>query len=259
MRVTILGSGTSMGVPVIGCTCRICTSSDPRNYRLRASVLVEHGGATLVIDTGPEFRVQMLRAGVRRLDAVLYTHAHADHMHGLDDLRAFNFLQEGAVPIYGSHETLGRLRECFPYVFQSGHASAVPQIEPIVVDEPFQVIGLDVFPLELDHGPKSHTTAYRFTEPGCPPRSVAYVTDISRIPEQALKAIEGLDLLIIDALRHEPHPTHFTVSDALSVIEATCPREAVLTHLSHALDHASLGRELPEGVRVAYDGLVIEV
>jgi phosphoribosyl 1,2-cyclic phosphate phosphodiesterase len=259
MRVTILGSGTSMGVPVIGCTCYVCTSPDPRNNRLRASALIEHEGRTLVIDTGPEFRIQMLRAGVRRLDAVLYTHAHADHIYGLDDLRAFNFFQDGAVPIYGVRDTLRRLGEAFPYIFEAGHASAVPQIDLLPVDGPFQVIGLDVLPLDLEHGPNARATAYRLTEPGSPPRHVAYVTDASWIPEEARKGIEGVDLLVIGALRYEPHPTHFTVSDALATIEAARPREALLTHLSHALDHASLERELPDGVRVAYDGMVIDL
>jgi phosphoribosyl 1,2-cyclic phosphate phosphodiesterase len=259
MRVTILGSGTSMGVPTIGCRCHVCTSPDPRNNRLRASALVENEGRTLVIDTGPEFRIQMLRAGVRRLDAVLYTHGHADHIYGLDDLRAFNFLQDRPVPVFGVRETLRRLGEAFPYIFEDGHASAVPQIEPRTVDGPFQVIGLDVLPLDVEHGPNGRTTAYRLTKPGPPPRHVAYVTDVSRIPVEARKAIEGVDLLVIGALRYEPHPTHFTVSDALATIEAVQPREALLTHLSHALDHASLERELPDGVRVAYDGMVIDL
>ena len=257
MRVTILGSGTSMGVPVIGCACPVCASTDPRNHRLRASVLVEHGGGTLVIDTGPEFRIQMLRADVRRLDAVLYTHAHADHMHGLDDLRAFNFLQDGAMPIYAVKRTLRRLRASFPYVFESGHASTVPQVELIEVDGPFQVIGLEATPLEVEHGPRSRSTAFLFEERRhAGTRRFAYVVDVSRIPEEAMKAIAGVDLLVIDALRHEPHPTHFTVAEALAAIEAVRPKRALLTHISHGLDHALLESALPPGVQPGYDGLV---
>jgi phosphoribosyl 1,2-cyclic phosphate phosphodiesterase len=260
MNVTILGSGTSMGVPVIGCGCNVCASPDPRNSRLRASVLVEHRGGVLVIDTGPEFRIQMLRAGVHRLDAVLYTHAHADHLHGLDDLRAFNFLQDGAVPVYGVRRTLRRVREAFPYIFESGHASAVPQLALIEIDGPFQVIGLDVLPLEVEHGPRAKSTAFRLsTRDGEPSRRLAYVTDVSRIPPAAMEALADLDLLVLSALRHEPHPTHFTVPEALVAIAELRPRRAVLTHLSHALDHAALEKELPEGVEVAYDGLSLEV
>ncbi len=257
MRITILGSGTSMGVPVIGCSCQVCSSTDPRNHRLRASVLVEHGGGTLVIDTGPEFRIQMLRANVRRLDAVLYTHAHADHMHGLDDLRAFNFLQDGAMPIYAVKDTMKRLRASFPYVFESGHASTVPQLELIEVDRPFEVIGLQATPLEVEHGPRARTTAFLFEErrKGST-RRFAYVVDVSRIPEEVMKAIAQVDLLVIDALRHEPHPTHFTVSDALAAIAAARPKRALLTHISHGIDHATLESELPAGVQPAYDGLV---
>ena len=256
MRVTILGSGTSMGVPVIGCACPVCTSADPRNHRLRCSALVEHGGGALVIDTGPEFRIQMLRAGVRRLDAVLYTHAHADHMHGLDDLRAFNFLQDGAIPVYALRSTIRRLRASFPYIFETGHASTVPLIELIEVDGKFPVIGLEVTPLEVEHGPHGRTTAFLFEErrKGTLKR-FAYLVDVSRIPEEVMKAIAEVDLLVIDALRHEPHPTHFSVADALAAIEAARPKRALLTHISHGLDHATLEGELPPGVQAAYDGL----
>src|SRR5436190_4311652 len=255
LRVTMLGSGTSSGVPVIGCTCAVCTSTDPRDRRWRPGLKLESGGRTVLIDTPTDLREQALRFGLPRVDAVLFTHPHADHVFGLDNLRIFNFRQRQAIPCYGSPATLAALRRTFAYVFEGGQeGGGKPQLDLIPIDVgggPFTAGGMQFTPLPVAHG-EMEVLAFRSG-------SFAYVTDCSAIPPPSLRALEGLDVLILDALRHRPHPTHFTVAEALEVIAALRPRRAILTHIAHDLGHAAVSATLPAGTEIGYDGLTFDV
>ena len=253
LKIVVLGSGTSVGVPTIGCHCAVCTSKDPRDQRLRPSILVRYGGRNVLIDTTPDFRQQALRARMERLDAVVFTHAHADHIMGLDDVRPFNFRQKAAIPIYGSRDTMDTLSRVFRYIFDcEDPESAIPQLEPRVLDgRPFDLFGLDFLPVPLLHG-RSLVYGFRFG-------AAAYLTDHSAIPEESAEKLQGLDVLFLDALRHVPHPTHTTVERALRHVEELAPRRAFFTHICHDLGHAETERHLPEHVRLAYDGLEITV
>lgn len=251
ISITVLGSGTSVGVPTIGCHCAVCSSADPRDSRLRPSVLVRHNGAAVIIDTTPDFRQQVLRAGLDRLDAVLYTHAHADHIMGLDDLRPFNYRQ-GRIPIYGTGDTIAAIRRTFPYIFQQGESeSSIPKIEAHTIDgeAPFEAAGLEFTPVRLKHG-SGDVYGFRFGK-------AAYLTDHSEIPEESLGKLAGLDVLFLDALRYKPHPTHSTVARSLGYVEKLAPRRAWFTHICHDLGHARAESMLPGHVRLAYDGLEI--
>lgn len=253
LSILVLGSGTSVGVPTIGCQCRVCRSADPRDRRLRPSVLIRYNGRAVVVDTTPDFRQQALRAGLNRLDAVLFTHAHADHILGLDDIRPFNHLMGGPIPIYGSRETLGTIRRVFDYVFSDYHSeSSVPRLEVHELDgRPFELFGLQVTPVPLKHG-RGNVYGFRFG-------AAAYLTDHSEIPEESLPLLQNLDVLFLDALRHRPHPTHTTVARALQYVEQLRPRRAFFTHICHDLPHEETERDLPPHVRLAYDGLEITV
>lgn len=252
LKVTFLGTGTSHGIPVIACDCPVCTSTDPRNHRTRCSILLEYGEAHVLVDTPPELRLQAVRAGLRRLDAVLFTHSHADHVFGLDDVRRFNDLQGGALPCYADAETLADLRRIFQYVFVPTQVGGgKPRLELCPLNGPFNLFGLEVRPLRVMHG-QLPITAYRFGK-------LAYVTDTSHIPPQSEAELHGLDVLVIDALRYRPHPTHFNLEQALAVVERLRPRHAFFTHLCHDVEHAQASAELPDGVELAYDGLVIKV
>ena len=253
LHLTVLGSGTSVGVPTIGCRCRVCTSEDPRDRRLRPSLLLRYNGRNVVIDTTTDFRQQALRAGLERLDAVLFTHAHADHILGLDDIRPFNHWQRERIPIYGSPETLAVIHRVFEYVFdQRPSESSVPRLESRSLDGgPFELFGLEFLPVPLRHG-RAQIYGYRFGR-------AAYLTDHSSIPEDSLEKLRGLDVLFLDALRHRPHPTHTTVERALRYVEQLAPRRAFFTHICHELPHEETERALPSHVRLAYDGLQIEV
>jgi phosphoribosyl 1,2-cyclic phosphate phosphodiesterase len=253
MRIVVLGSGTSVGVPTIGCGCAVCMSTDQRDKRLRSSILVKHEGKNVLIDTTPDFRQQVLRAGIERLDAVLYTHAHADHILGLDDIRPFNFRQRGAIPIYGAPETLAIIQRVFPYIFDGEEkVSSVPNLELRPLDgQPFDAAGFEFTPVPLLHG---RTTIYGFRF-----GRAAYLTDHSEIPESSLDLLSGLDVLFLDALRYKPHPTHCTVDRALAYVEQLQPRRAYFTHICHDISHAQLEQRLPEHVKLAYDGLEIAV
>ncbi|MCB1008242.1 MAG: MBL fold metallo-hydrolase [Acidobacteria bacterium] len=248
----MLGSGTSTGVPVVGCGCAVCTSDDPRNRRLRPGVRIDLEGGTIVVDTSPDFREQALRHRIGRVDAVLYTHPHADHVFGLDDLRVFNFLQRSSIPCYGSETTIARLRQIFSYVFEEGQeGGGKPRIDLEVVAEPFEVLGERVVPVPVWHGTMP-VFGYRIGP-------FALVTDVNRIPEESFARLEGLDLLILSALRHRPHPTHFTVAEAIEIAARIGAKRTVLTHIAHEVDHGALLRELPAGVEPGHDGLVVEV
>jgi len=251
MRVTFLGTGTSTGVPVIGCRCRVCTSQDPRNRRLRPSLLLEWDGRKILIDSSTDLRQQALYHGIDRLDAVLYTHCHADHIMGLDDLRAYNFHQRAHLPVYGSPGTLEDIRRTFWYVFsdtQEGGGKPLLDLRPVV--QPFDLFGVRVEPIPLWHG-NLEILGYRAGV-------FAYCTDCNRIPEASLTALAGLDVLVIDALRATPHPTHFSLPQALAVLADLRPQRSYLIHMGHEVEHAETESTLPPSVRLAYDGLVIE-
>jgi phosphoribosyl 1,2-cyclic phosphate phosphodiesterase len=253
LTITVLGSGTSVGVPTIGCQCAVCTSSDPRDNRLRPSVLVSFGGRNVLIDTTPDFRTQALRERIDRVDAILFTHAHADHIMGLDDVRPFNFRQRSTIPVYGSGETIGAVRRVFEYIFAGRRTeSSIPSLEPHVLDgESFDLFGLEFTPIPLRHG-RTAVYGYRFG-------AAAYLTDHSAIPPESQEKLRDLDVLFLDALRNRPHPTHTTVARALEHVAEIVPRRAFLTHICHDLPHAETERRLPENVRLAYDGLKVAV
>jgi len=269
LTVTFLGTGTSVGVPVLTCDCPVCSSADPRNKRLRAGLLLEWVAETsdemangekgqaaagrrvkVLVDTSPDFRQQALRVGLDRVDAVIYTHQHADHIFGLDDVRLYNYRQRAAIPLYGNSETMAAIEHTFKYAFVPG-AKGVPRLSLHCVRDSFDLFGRTIIPISVWHdGMSIH--AYRIG-------SFAYITDCSAIPPEAAEQLEGLELLAIDSLRREPHPAHFTLDQALEQIDRLRPKRALLTHLSHDFDQASLEAELSDGIDVAYDGLVIEV
>lgn len=252
MKLTFLGTGTSHGVPMIACDCPVCTSPDPRNHRTRCSLLVEREGASILVDTSPELRLQAIRAGLKRLDAVLFTHSHADHVFGLDDVRRFNDLQQSTLPCYADEGTLHDLRRIFRYVFvPTQKGGGKPRLELRPLDGRMELFGVPVLPLRVMHG-ELPITAYRFGR-------AAYVTDVSLIPDEAAAELQDLDVLILDALRYRPHSTHFNIEQALAQVERLRPRRTLFTHLCHDVEHERTGRELPAGVELAYDGLVVEV
>jgi phosphoribosyl 1,2-cyclic phosphate phosphodiesterase len=253
IQIRVLGSGTSSGVPTVGCTCDVCHSSDPRDTRLRPSILLRYGGYNVVVDTTPDFRAQVLSAGVARVDAILYTHAHADHILGLDDVRPFNYRQRGPIPIYGNAETLETIQRVFRYAFDPEPTeSSVPKLDLHVIDgAPLELFGLEFTPIRLAHG-RGTTIGYRFGQ-------AAYLTDHSDIPESSKPSLQNLDVLFLDALRHRPHPTHTTVARALEWVEELKPRRAFFTHMCHDLSHAATEAGFPDHVRLAYDGLELEV
>lgn len=252
MRVVFLGTGTSHGVPMIGCDCPVCTSSDPRNTRTRSSVLVESRGARILIDTPPELRVQALREGIRAVDAVLFTHAHADHIFGLDDIRRFNEVSGRPMPCYGPEDALLTVRRAFDYVFVPTQiGGGKPSLSLIPVVGPFEVAGVEVTPVPVRHG-ELRIFGYRIGR-------FAYVTDCSGIPPDSLDLLRDLDTLVLGVLRPEPHETHFSVSEGLAVVEEVRPERALFTHISHRLDHEQTNRALPPSARLAYDGLEITV
>jgi phosphoribosyl 1,2-cyclic phosphate phosphodiesterase len=252
-RVTFLGTGTSHGVPMIGCRCATCTSQDPRDQRLRPSIYVElaNGGA-FVVDTAPDFRTQALRFGVLRVDAVLFTHPHADHLLGLDEIRRFNALQRCVIPCYGDPGTIAEVRRVFAYAFEPRQVGGgVPQLELRPVTGPFDAAGTAVTPVPMMHG-QLPINGYRVG-------TFAYLTDCSAIPDGSWRLLDGVHTLVIGALRHAPHPTHFTVAQALDVVARVRPVRALLTHIAHDLGHAETSEHLPAGVELAYDGLIVGI
>lgn len=252
MNILFLGTGTSTGVPQIGCSCAVCTSPDPRNKRLRSSVYVEAGGSRILLDSSPDLRQQALREHITDVDAVLYTHAHVDHVGGFDDLRAFCWRRTGGLPMYASPETMRALRSMYGWAFepktvQTGYVRP----EPHEVAEPFCVGTVLATPLPVNHG-SVETYAYMLESEG---RRLVYMPDVKSIPEASLERMKGVDLLIIDGLRYHLHPTHMCLDETLAAIGNIQPRQALLTHLSHDMDYRILSGKLPEQVRPAYDGL----
>lgn len=254
--MVFLGSGTSTGVPVLGCDCRVCGSDDPRNHRTRPSVLFQLRQGNLLIDTTPEMRLQLLREGVKVVHALAYTHAHVDHLFGFDDARLFPRYIGGSLPVFCDEHTEAAIRRVFNYAFGE-RAEAIPpghlpkvRFQRIAPGVPFEALGESVLPIRLEHG--------RFEVLGFRIGGLAYCTDVNRIPEASWPLLKGLDVLVLDALRHEPHPTHFSLSEALEVVERLRPGRTFLTHLSHGFDHGPTETTLPPRVGLAYDGLALE-
>ncbi len=256
IKITVLGSGTSMGVPSLGCHCRVCSSKDPRDNRLRPSLLLSRHGQNVVIDTTPDFRQQALRAGVDRLDAIVLTHGHADHILGFDDIRPYNIRQKSSLPVYGNEETFDTLRRAFSYVFDDKPTlSTIPSVRLKPINGPFELLGVPFIPVPLNHGPME-VLGFRFG-------NAAYLTDFSSVSESSLALLEDLDELIIDALRDMPHPMHQTVEQALALVQKIKPKRAWFTHIAHDLSHAETNERLRKlghlNVHLAYDGLQLEV
>jgi len=254
MRVTVLGCGTSAGVPQIGCDCPVCRSPDPRNKRRRCSILVEARGQRILVDTGPDLRQQCLDAGVGAVDALLYTHAHADHVHGIDDLRSINNVIMAPIPAYADALVFERIRDRFPYVFEGGqgrHGFWRPEITPHPIAGPFRIGPVEVVPFRQKHG-RGESWGFRFGP-------FAYSTDTDGLDEVAFAALRGVEVWIVDALRDAPHPSHAHLGLTLGWIVRVAPRRAYLTHMNHEVDYADWAVRLPEGVLPAHDGLVVEL
>lgn len=248
----MLGSGTSTGVPVIGCDCAVCRSTDPRNRRTRPGLRVDLAGGTVVVDTSPDFREQALAHGLERVDAVLYTHPHADHVFGLDDLRIYNFRQRASIPCYGSPSTIARLRQIFAYVFEDGQeGGGKPRLDLVEVEAPFELLGERVVPVPVMHG-EMPVYGWRIGP-------FAVVTDVNFIPDASWRALEGVEVLVLSALRYRPHPTHWSLEESIAAARRIGARRTLLTHIAHDVDHADLRVALPPGVEIGHDGLVVDL
>ncbi len=255
--LTFLGTGTSTGVPVIGCDCDTCLSEDPRNNRTRSSILLRTPEVTLLIDSGPDLRQQALRENLRAIDAVLYTHGHLDHVTGFDDLRAFCWHRESPLPMHATTDCMQILKGMFGWAFEEGNTHrGYVKPDPRIIDGPFSFGELFVTPLPVEHA-SLETIGFLFEHPAC--RSVAYIPDVKRIPEKTLGLIRGVDILIVDSLGPFQHPTHFSNEEALAAIEASGAKSAWLTHLAHKNEHAELDASLPDHVRTAHDGLKLNL
>ncbi len=250
-RLTVLGSGTSMGVPTIGCDCAVCQSSDPKDRRTRPSILIEFADKTVLIDTTPDFRQQAIREGIRKLDAVLYTHAHADHVLGLDDLRPLSFHRPEKIPLYAQPEAAEVVRTMFKYIFDAKYKfGGLAQVELKPINGTLELFGATFEPVEVLHG-DAPIIGFRFG-------SAAYLTDFSEIPEDSFGQLQSLDVLFLDALRYKPHPTHSTVDNSLRIVDRLKPKRAFFTHICHELPHEQTNASLPDNVRLSYDGMKLE-
>jgi phosphoribosyl 1,2-cyclic phosphate phosphodiesterase len=263
MKVTVLGSGTSHGVPSIGCDCAVCRSTDPHDRRLRPSILIELTGGpsnafassvrSILVDTSTDLREQAIRAGVRRVDAILFTHSHADHVMGIDDVRRYNQMQKGAIPCYGDAWTLENLRRMFAYIFNPPKqvGGGLPQLTLFEIGGPFVLGGAEIVPVPLLHGTLP-VLGFRIG-------GFAYLTDCNRIPDASWPLLTGVRVIILDALRHRPHSTHFSVAESIAIAEKIGVERAYFTHICHDLPHAATNASLPAGVELAYDGLTLEI
>jgi phosphoribosyl 1,2-cyclic phosphate phosphodiesterase len=251
LKVTFLGTGTSQGVPVIGCECEVCRSLDFRDQRLRSSVLIELGSSSIIIDTGPDFRQQMLRNNVRKLDAVLLTHSHRDHLAGLDDIRAFNYLQSKDMPIFGAAEALDRIKKEFDYAFQPNPYPGIPQLKLHEIDgNPFNFEDIRIVPLPVLHA-RMPVLGFRLGP-------FSYITDANAIPEPTLQLLKGTDTLVLNALQREKHVSHFNLEEAVTTARHISARKTYFTHISHKLGtHKEVDGSLPDSVSLAYDGLTL--
>lgn len=254
MRVTFLGSGTSTGVPVVGCHCRVCTSNDPRDTRLRQSVKIEAEGKHFLIDTSPDLRLQLLRDPIPRLDFILYTHSHSDHMMGLDDVRPFNFRQREPISAFANPHTAKAIRRAFSYIWDDSTqiGGGKPQLDLIEIEEPFTHEGIEITPIPVTHG--------NWTILGFRIGRFAYITDTNGIPPESMKLLEGVEILALDGLRVAPtHSTHFVIAEAIEAAHLIQPKETWLIHLTHEVLHAEVDATLPPGFKLAWDGLVLEI
>jgi phosphoribosyl 1,2-cyclic phosphate phosphodiesterase len=251
LKITFLGTGTSQGVPVIGCTCEVCSSLDFRDKRLRASILIETGEHSFVIDTGPDFRQQMLREQVKRLDAVIFTHAHRDHTAGLDDVRAYNYMQQSDMPVYGTAEVLAQLKVEYAYAFVTEHYPGIPRLNLNSIDgDEFSVNGVSFLPLPVMH---LHLPVLGFRV-----GNFSYITDANYIPPTTIERLKGTEVLVLNALQREQHISHFNLTEALEVVEQIRPQQTFFTHISHKMGlHADVEKELPDHVSLAFDGLKV--
>lgn len=252
MKILFLGSGTSTGVPVIGCRCNTCSSDNPKNKRTRASILIANDERNILIDTSTDLRFQALTFNIDRIDAVFFTHAHADHVHGIDELRSFNLIQGGAIPCFGSLDTMEAIKDKFGYIFNGpGRNDWTPRLSMNIVKGGFDLYGLTILPVSIYHGDNT-ILGYRMND-------VAYLTDCSGIPDHSMNLLQNISVLILDATRYQPHAKHYGLNQAIEVIEELKPQRAILTHLSHAFEHDKVNNELPPKIELAYDGMEIEV
>jgi phosphoribosyl 1,2-cyclic phosphate phosphodiesterase len=254
LKITILGSGTSQGVPVIGCDCEVCTSAGPRDQRLRVAILISRGGVNIAVDAGPDFRQQMLRAGVKSLDAVLLTHEHNDHIIGLDDVRPFNFMQWKKMPVFATPQVQAEVRKRFAYIFEKNPYPGSPMLELRTISkaENFEVSGINITPIEVLHG-ELPVMGFRLGD-------FTYLTDVKTIAEDQKAKARHSKVLVLNALHHKTHHSHLNLREALAMIEDLAPEQAYLTHISHRMGlHAAVSKTLPKNVALAYDGLEIQV
>lgn len=253
MKVTFLGTGTSQGVPLIGCTCKVCTSADPKDNRLRSSVMIEDGNTNIVIDTGPDFRQQMLREKVTKLDAVIFTHEHKDHIAGLDEVRAFNFINQIVMPVYAVERVQQAIKREFAYIFSGENYPGIPKIElHTVTNKDLEIGDITVKPIDVLHY-KLPVKAYRV-------KNFTYVTDANFISDEEKQKIKGCDVLVLNALRRNEHISHFTFQQAIDLVNELKPKKAYFTHISHQLGmHQEVNLELPDNIELAYDGLVLHI
>lgn len=253
LRVTVLGTGTSAGVPVIACGCAVCASTNPRNHRLRSSILLRNAEKTILVDCGSDYRQQALRYGIKRLDVLLLTHAHSDHVSGMDELRLYNWRQKQAIPVYASEDTWGSLRRRFDYIFYpSQTGGGIPQITEFVIGtDMFEAAGYPILPLEVLHGDLP-VLGFRFGNFG-------YVTDASEVHERTIRRLAGVRYLILNALRHKPHPTHLNIEQAVAIAQRIGAERTWFTHITHDLDHDETNAQLPPNIQLGHDGLEFDI